>query len=41
MRNRLVHGCFQVDLERGWDTVQQDIPRLIEIVKPLVSSEAK
>ncbi len=41
MRNRLVHGYFQVDLERVWDTVQEDIPYLIELVKPLVSPETK
>lgn len=40
MRNRLVHGYFQVDMERVWGTVQRDIPHLIELVKPLVSSEA-
>ena len=29
MRNRLVHGYFNVNLERVWETVRQDIPRLI------------
>ena len=29
MRNRLVHGYFNVNLKRVWETVQQDIPRLI------------
>ena len=28
MRNRLVHVYFDIDLERLWDTVQQDLPRL-------------
>ena len=36
MRNRLVHGYFDVDLNRVWDTAQGDIPQLIELVKPLV-----
>ena len=29
MRNRLVHGYFDVRLSRVRDTVQKDIPRLI------------
>lgn len=28
MRNRLVHVYFDIDLERLWDTVQQDLPQL-------------
>lgn len=28
MRNRLVHVYFDIDLERLWDTVQQDLPLL-------------
>lgn len=30
MRNRLVHAYFEVDLDRVWDTVVQDLPPLIE-----------
>ena len=29
MRNRLVHGYFDINLQRVWETVHQDIPRLI------------
>jgi uncharacterized protein with HEPN domain len=29
MRNRLVHGYFNLNLQRVWETVQEDIPRLI------------
>jgi len=28
MRNRLVHVYFDIDLDRLWDTVQQDLPLL-------------
>jgi uncharacterized protein with HEPN domain len=28
MRNRIVHGYFEVDLEVVWRTVQQDLPDL-------------
>lgn len=30
MRNRLVHGYDAVDLRVLWDTLQTDLPRLIE-----------
>ena len=40
MRNRLVHGYFDVNLERVWETVQQDVPRLIRQLEPLVPPEA-
>ena len=39
MRNRLVHGYFDVNLERVWETVQQNIPRLIFLIEPLVPPE--
>ena len=36
MRNRLVHAYFDVDLKHVWKTAQQDIPRLIDLIEPLV-----
>ena len=39
MRNRLVHAYFEVDLKRVWKTAQQDIPRLVDIIEPLVPPE--
>jgi len=30
MRNRLVHGYDAIDLDVLWDTVQVDLPELIE-----------
>ena len=39
MRNQLVHAYFEVNLERVWETVQQDIPRLIPLIEPLVPPE--
>lgn len=39
MRNRLVHGYFNVNLERVWETVQQDLPLLIALLEPLVPPE--
>ncbi len=39
MRNRLVHGYFDIDLPLVWDTVRQDIPDLIDRLEPLVPPE--
>ncbi len=32
MRDKLIHGCFGVNLKRVWDTVQVDLPPLREVV---------
>lgn len=39
MRHRLVHAYFEVDLKHVWKTAQQDIPRLINLIEPLVLPE--
>ena len=39
MRNRLVHGYFDVNLRRLWETVQRDIPRLILQLEVIVPPE--
>ncbi len=39
MRNRLVHGYFEIDLAKVWDTVHRDLPRLIEAIELLVPPE--
>ena len=36
MRNRLVHGYFNINLQRVWETVQEDIPPLISQLEALV-----
>ncbi|MDO8126837.1 MAG: DUF86 domain-containing protein [Candidatus Brocadiales bacterium] len=41
MRNRLIHEYFRIDLEKVWDTVQNDIPSLITLVEPLVPPKEK
>ena len=40
MRNRLVHVYFDVSLYRVWQTVQQDVPRLVAMLEPLVPPES-
>jgi uncharacterized protein with HEPN domain len=39
MRNRLIHGYFEVDVAKVWDTVQRDLPLLIAAIEPLVPPE--
>ena len=29
MRNRLIHAYFDIDLDRVWDTIQEDLPPLV------------
>ena len=41
MRHRLVHGYFRVNLARVWDTVEQDIPRLIPQLERLIPPETE
>lgn len=39
MRNRLIHDYFRLDLRKIWDTVQQDVPKLIALLEPIVPPE--
>lgn len=39
MRNRLVHGYFEVNLKRVWETVQDDLPRLIALIQAQIPPE--
>jgi uncharacterized protein with HEPN domain len=39
MRNRIVHEYFRVDFEILWDTIQEDIPKLNEQLRPLIPPE--
>lgn len=39
MRNRLVHAYFEVDFDKVWDTIQNDLPTLIAAIEPLVPPE--
>lgn len=38
MRNALIHGYFQVDLEVVWDTISNDLPPFKKQVKKLIYS---
>jgi len=39
MRNRLIHVYFDIDLDRVWDTVTDDLPPLISALEKMVVSE--
>lgn len=37
MRNRLIHAYFDIDLDRVWETVTDDLPPLIDILRRVLS----
>jgi uncharacterized protein with HEPN domain len=37
MRNRLIHVYFDIDLDRVWDTITDDIPSLITLLEKAIS----
>jgi uncharacterized protein with HEPN domain len=39
MRNRLVHEYFDIDTERVWDTVRDDLPTLIDQLETFLRAE--
>ena len=39
MRNRLVHGYFDIDLDIVWQTIKEDIPDLLEKVENIFNQE--
>ena len=41
MRNRVIHGYGDVDMDVVWDTVERDIPHLIQIIESLAPPEGK
>ena|SRR3990167_4226760 len=40
MRNRLVHAYFDVDLDRVWDTVTDDLPPLVAMLERFVPRQS-
>ena len=39
MRNRLIHAYFDIDLDKVWDTITDDLPPLIDALEKIVPSE--
>jgi uncharacterized protein with HEPN domain len=40
MRNRLIHGYFNVDTELVWQTVNRELPALLPTLRSLLTSAA-
>lgn len=41
MRNRLIHGYFDVDNELVWEKVKTEMPPLIARIKAVIKKESK
>ena len=41
MRNRLVHAYFDIDLDRVWDTITDDLPSLIAELERIIPPDNK
>jgi uncharacterized protein with HEPN domain len=41
MRNRLVHEYFRIKLDKVWETIRDDVPKLIPLIEPLVPPESE
>ena len=39
MRNRLIHVYFDIDLDRVWDTITDDLPPVIAALEEIVQQE--
>jgi len=40
MRNRMVHGYFDIDLNIVWDTVQSSLPGLDSQLRKVIDSKS-
>lgn len=36
MRNRLIHGYFDVDIKLVWNTIKNDLPSLLKSLKEII-----
>ena len=41
MRNRLIHAYFDVDLDRVWDTIADDLPQLVGELERIIGDEGQ
>jgi uncharacterized protein with HEPN domain len=41
MRNRLIHVYFDIDLDRVWDTITDDLPPVIAALQKIIQKEEK
>ncbi len=38
MRNRMIHGYDDIDMDIVWNTSQQSVPNLLTLIEPLIST---
>ena len=41
MRDNLIHGYDNINLDSVWDAVERDVPQLLQYVEPLLPKEDK
>ena len=41
IRNRMIHRYDDIDTDMLWGIVQQDVPRLLHLIKPLALPEVQ
>lgn len=39
MRNRIVHGYFDIDMDVVWETLESALPELLTQLVPIVSAD--
>ncbi len=39
MRNRLIHGYFDIDLDIVWQTIKEDIPNLLREIENIIKQD--
>ena len=39
MRNRLIHGYFDVNLDVVWETISQDLPQLLANIDTVLGTQ--
>ncbi len=39
MRNRLIHAYFDIDIDRVWDTLTDDLPTLIDALQVILNED--
>jgi uncharacterized protein with HEPN domain len=41
MKNRLIHVYFDIDLDRVWNTITDDLPPVIAVLERIIQEEGK
>ncbi len=41
MRDILTHQYDRVNLNTLWDVIQQDIPKLLELIEPIMTNDSQ